>query len=355
MVNSADLIAGKPRMAYLDALRGFSMILVMFGHVIFHSFGLHGNASFMNMMISYFRMPVFFFISGFVAYKALDRWNLEFLKSITLRKFQAQIVGTLFFAGLLYLVIPHSHAIKAWEFNVGAYWFTTTLFRIFFIYVILTLLLRRLGEIAIICLMVAISVGGTYLYIEQPWKGLWIDILNYRTLYYFQFFTLGVIIRKYGVECVSKFLTGNWFGFWLLLFCGLSLVIYRWLPQINNFSKEAGFWLVNEIVRYAGLFMAFGFFYMLREKFEGTGKLMKGMKYIGRRTLDLYFLHYFFLPDLTKWGGWMKTGNEVVPQLLIGGMVTAGVLACCLGCSWVLRKSSFLRQWLFGVKSITHN
>ncbi len=348
---SADLIAGKPRMEYLDALRGFSMILVVFGHVIFHSFGLHGNESFLNMMISYFRMPAFFFISGFVAYRSLERWNPAFLKSIVLRKFQAQIVGTLFFAGILYLIIPHSHAIKAWEFNIGAYWFTTTLFRIFFIYVGLTLLFRKLGELWIICVMVGISVVGTYLYIEQPFKGWWIELVNYRTLYYMQFFTLGVIIRKYGVEAVSRFFTGNGFIFWLFLFGIFSLVIYRWLEPINKFSKIGGFLLLNEGVRYAGLIMIFSLFYIHRVNFEKGGRIVKGMKYIGRRTLDIYFLHYFFLPDLHKWMGWMKGGNEVVMQLLVGGIVTAVILLLCLGVSALLRLSPLLRQWLFGVKN----
>lgn len=350
-MQSADLIANKPRMAYLDALRGLSMILVVFGHVIYHSFGLHGNASFLNMMISYFRMPIFFFISGFVAYKALDRWNASFVKSITLRKFQAQIVGTLFFATFLYLINPRSHALVPIEFNVGAYWFTTTLFRIFFIYVIFTLLLRKLGEIVIISVMIIIMAYGAYLYIFQEYKGIWIEIINYRTLYYLQFFTLGIIIRKYGVESLKCLFTGTAFVLWFILFMILSLVIYRFGVDIKKFSNVAYFLLESEAIRYVGLMMIFGLFYILRNNFEGKGKISGGMKYIGRRTLDIYFLHYFFLPKLTWIGTWLKNGNEIVPQLLIGGIITAVILALCLGVSYLLRLSPFFRQWLFGLKS----
>lgn len=54
----------KLRINYIDALRGFTMILVVVGHVIGRSLGLGGYDSVISSIILTFRMPMFFFISG---------------------------------------------------------------------------------------------------------------------------------------------------------------------------------------------------------------------------------------------------------------------------------------------------
>ena len=72
------------RLEYIDALRGFTMILVVFAHII--NYGYHITDAkaetmdtFNNLFIR-FRMPLFFFISGFVLY----------LKSATTRLYDTE-------------------------------------------------------------------------------------------------------------------------------------------------------------------------------------------------------------------------------------------------------------------------
>ena len=61
------------RFAYIDALRGFCMLAVVYHHVIM--MGLHGEEngvyyiSPVNNVIMTFQLPLFFFISGYVAQK----------------------------------------------------------------------------------------------------------------------------------------------------------------------------------------------------------------------------------------------------------------------------------------------
>ena len=58
------------RIEYIDALRGFTMLLVVYGHILVHCFDFDFTTepSF-NSIISLIRMPIFFFISGFIMYK----------------------------------------------------------------------------------------------------------------------------------------------------------------------------------------------------------------------------------------------------------------------------------------------
>jgi fucose 4-O-acetylase-like acetyltransferase len=56
----------KERIQYIDALRGFTMLLVVFAHVETFSFQYMENATFLGEFFKLFRMPLFFFISGFI-------------------------------------------------------------------------------------------------------------------------------------------------------------------------------------------------------------------------------------------------------------------------------------------------
>ena len=67
----------KPRMEWLDALRGFTMIMVVANHVAQIGFEEQWKHSSSLQFLLLFRMPLFFFISGFLAYKASQVWDLR--------------------------------------------------------------------------------------------------------------------------------------------------------------------------------------------------------------------------------------------------------------------------------------
>lgn len=56
------------RLTYIDCLRGFGMILVVYQHILVIGLPEIGS-SWLNDIIITFRMPLFFFISGYVSYK----------------------------------------------------------------------------------------------------------------------------------------------------------------------------------------------------------------------------------------------------------------------------------------------
>ena len=54
----------KPRLEWLDALRGFTMILVVANHVLGLGLGMSPKVSSSMQFLVMFRMPLFFFVSG---------------------------------------------------------------------------------------------------------------------------------------------------------------------------------------------------------------------------------------------------------------------------------------------------
>lgn len=103
-------------------------------------------------------------------------------------------------------------------------------------------------------------------------------------------------------------------------------------------------------MRYAGLMVVVSFFFYKKEFFNENNMTSRLLKYIGQRTLDIYMLHYFLLPDLEFLKPYLITGNTVVVQTFFGIAISMAIISLCLLISNVLRSSNFLASWLFGVK-----
>lgn len=124
----------KKRIEYLDALRGFTMLLVVYHHVELFGFHLSPEYS-INSVFIQFRMPLFFFVSGFLAYSAGKVWTGKVWISATQKKILIQVIPTLVF-GLLYTYLVKQQNIQtflAHSYKLG-YWFTISLLEMFIIY-----------------------------------------------------------------------------------------------------------------------------------------------------------------------------------------------------------------------------
>lgn len=327
------------------------MFLVVFGHVLFQSIGLNEGESYLNMVLASFRMPMFFFVSGIVAYKPIEKWTKQYTLNILKRKFQAQIIGTIFFYTMLLLAIHADDPFRAFRLHVGGYWFTLTLFRIFFIYTILNIVFKHISEHLVFIFILVLSIFGAYIFKDKIDDNFWFSIVGNNTLYFLQFFLCGLCLRKYGLAILDKVTKGNYLSFIFIIFCALSILSISYEKETTGMNSWFYYILSSELIRYVGLIFVFGLFYQKRTYFEKKNILNNSFRLIGRRTLDIYFLHYFFLPDMQWIKGYITFGsNEIVPQLTIGFILASVIIAICLGISTILRISPFLSQWLFGVK-----
>lgn len=64
MCNNIKKVNGD-RIEYIDAMRGFTMLLVVCSHV--ETFMVGSPLKSINALLGEFQMPLFFFVSGFVA------------------------------------------------------------------------------------------------------------------------------------------------------------------------------------------------------------------------------------------------------------------------------------------------
>ena len=138
MENIENKIAKKPRLEWLDALRGFTMILVVAYHVAEMGFGESWRHSSSMPFLVLFRMPLFFFVSGFLAYKASQVWNMRNFGSLIWKKLKVQTIPTIVFFCLA-MAILNKHVLPAMETSFhspykGGYWFTIVLLYMFIVY-----------------------------------------------------------------------------------------------------------------------------------------------------------------------------------------------------------------------------
>ena len=113
----------KQRIAYIDAMRGFTMILVVYSHVCNYCLGDKWMG--WNDVFFLFRLPCFFFISGWLFEQVGRQWDRVSIMSTIQHKFMVQIVPTVIF---LLLLAPPPLFISKLGATKGGYWFTFALF-----------------------------------------------------------------------------------------------------------------------------------------------------------------------------------------------------------------------------------
>ena len=103
-------------------MRGFTMFLVVYGHVGLLCFTT--DDPIFNDFFMLWRMPLFFFISGFVFYKKELASTFQNVKSIIGKKFRIQVIPT-----LVFIIIAYKMALI--DIHYEYYWFTIVLFYFF--------------------------------------------------------------------------------------------------------------------------------------------------------------------------------------------------------------------------------
>jgi surface polysaccharide O-acyltransferase-like enzyme len=100
----------------------------------------------------------------------------------------------------------------------------------------------------------------------------------------------------------------------------------------------------------SGTIICFTFFRIHAQHFSQETWYGRGLQLIGRRTLDIYLIHYFVLPyDLVRPEVWIQYHNNTlfVPMALI---LAIWVVISSLVISSIIRVSPFLAKYLFGAK-----
>lgn len=337
----------KKRIEYIDSLRGLSMILVVLAHFYLCMNPRHWDGSPLASMLMSFRMPLFFFVSGFFAFRPFEKWTRKLTQSILARKARAQILCAVVFF-MLYQYVWHAPLFYFVENGFGYFWFTISLFQMFFVYTILSVVSKLIGkDIAtwgVILLMFASLIFGFGDYN----KGIAVTLSWKNTIYYFQFFAIGILSRRFE-SGFNRFIDHNIVRAVIIsvFFLGCFYYYGYWYSAPRDFLTYLG---QNIFHRFTGLFTVLIFFRSRASYFDGNAIPARFLRFTGKRTLDVYMMHMFFMPHVPQWSAVLNAPTMAVPKLMVGLVVSVAIVGLCLLISSVLRSSHFLAVWLFGVK-----
>lgn len=329
----------KQRIEYIDAMRGFTMILVVYSHVC--HFCLGDSLLGFNAVFILFRLPCFFFISGWlfetIAYQPF--WK------VARRKMMVQLIPTFVFLFLLAPPPEFFHQLGAFK---GGYWFTFVLFEFFVFYMLLVQLCRKWGlGMALLITLGSYCYARYYSAIQTTavgWQIFAVNVLGGLSVVlwrYFLFFNIGAWVRRhFGVFI-------RWTDKPVVL-----LVITAVFACVASTPHKDH--LLYEMIRFylggiSGMIMVFSLFRLSASWLQRV-RLSKPLQYIGTRTLDVYLLHYFFLPRfLLSYADQLQALDCNVVEFFVILGITLLVLVVTLLVSYLIRLNHFLGHYLFGV------
>ena len=330
----------KQRIDYIDAMRGFTMILVVYSHVC--SLCLGDKWIGWNDVFFLFRLPCFFFISGWLFENTNRQWNVVSIKTTIRHKFMVQIVPTFIF---LILLAPPPEFFSRLGATKGGYWFTFALF-IFFLLTIFSerYLKKWSGTFAFTISALAFFYD---IYYNRFFKDLGmltyvLGFMSFMTWRYFIFFYIGTWVKRNFDSFVY-----NTSKLWVIIMIVLGFIITTLLPHTDHAISEYFIFAVGGIL---GLTLIFTFFRTFSKIFSKDRWLGYSLQYIGTRTLDIYLLHYFLLPKfLILYSSQLQTYDSRAIEFLVAMSLAFIVIGLCLLISFLIRLSPFLGHCLFGV------
>lgn len=343
-----------PRMQWIDAMRGFTMLMVVAYHVSLISFGETPKTSAAMSLLVLFRMPLFFFVSGFVAYKATFSWSISDTAHLLWKKIQIQIVPTAVFL-CAYLVIRRSdftssltEAIQS-PYKFG-YWFTLTLLYMFVCYYAISMLIRKMPHQNLIWTAIWVASIGLYAtaymprYFTYPQATFMKTTSLIQLIIYFHFFLAGNLAHRYWRRLQQLF-DSKWF------FPLLCLIAFASCADILRWHTMRMMWtnLPRTLAMYTTMTIVLMFFRHYEQSFTKQTHLGRTLQYIGTRTLDVYLLHYIFLPVMPFMGEWFNHNRpNFVLSIVSSVSIAAAVIFFCLVTSNLLRISPLYSEHLFG-------
>lgn len=339
------------RLNWIDAMRALTMVSVVLVHVLVGGFGINSERSALCILRTTFTLPLFFFVSGFFLFRPLDDWTrIRVTKAVRVRT-TALVAGTIVFSSAYFLISSTQKNfswIHAGDFR--QYWYTFSLFQMFVYYLILIGIAKLLHSQKVFWILLSAAVIASWIgtYYDYHYWCSW--VLNQKTVLYFQFFALGMAVRRFQEPFLAMIEKPA--ALTVILICYIASLYAGF--GISGYGDTYPMHILQLAVRniscsFFGIMLLINIFYNAREFFDRDTRIVRGWRFIGQRTLDIYFLHYFLIPRMRYMAPYMSKGNTLLTELTAGLLITALIIAIVMALSHLLRRAPLIRN-LLGAK-----
>lgn len=326
----------KERIAYLDALKCLAILLMIDIHVR-SSNGFSAYESLSAQLIYAPTLPIFFFVSGFLAYK--QSMDIKSFFDNIRKKFIFLVIPAVVFC-LGKDLMNHKFPLRFVTEGFHGYWFTIVLFECFLVYYLLTLAIKN--EKWRIGILLLLSVAGVGMLAANKDFGPAIFDLR-RLTKFFQFFVLGTLAMKYRPR-YETLMNNEVFKatFILASFIVLFLLTYDMPTALHHFLRDVA-------LRYFTTFAIVSFFFCHESCFLRKSRVNSLVSNIGQNSLAIYLIHYFFLPKFRPVPEWFE-GLDMVTVHLVSILYVVAITGLCLVFIKFLSHSKYIRKYVLGKK-----
>lgn len=339
------------RIEYLDAIKGFAIILVVFGHVlawnftdlntIMHPvvfedirFGLVWN------LIYSFHMALFFMVSGYLT-NLDNKSKFQFIKKKTHRLLVPYIT-----TGFLILIVRGHYG----------YWFFLSLFELFLMVAFVEAIYKLLKwkRNAIIDVTIAF-VLWMLLYILHKTASLDTIVGDFgKFISYYPPFMLGYFMRKYP-NIFGKLVLRRNYSFYLIVFIVMFAFHYSYLVPLPIIMGKILITISGIMIQIVGsllVFSIFNRFSITTNVHEFYGLIHNRLSMIGQYSMDIYILHILFVMTIPQIEKFMRNSLDFMSticfQIIYSSFFAAFAILMSIIIAKIIRNSNCLNRLILG-------
>lgn len=334
----------KKRIEYLDQLKAIAIIFVVIGHSIENN-TLESSQSPLFSWIYSFHMPLFMFISGYVAFKTM-RINTftEFFPYIKGRALTllvpyfmwSVVIKNFFFVSKMNTNILKEIVLAATTWNV--YWFLFVLFVLTIIYTIFFIISKKINTNNNIIIELLIFIVTTLLLVVIKMLHIFTPVVDINTylLYFFYFFTGHFVAKFYILSNI--FLEKRMFAIFALAF-----ILFSGRYNFHDLGVP------NKIIKTIVSISAIASLYYIVNKANWSPIVAKYLKIIGQNTLAIYTTHFalnYLVKDRPPLLSHLSNFSLITFTLIFSMCVIAG----CIIIKRIVEISPYFNFCLYGQK-----
>ncbi len=304
----------------LDLAKGFAIVLVVLGHAIQYNIPHVFDSNIIFKAIYAFHMPLFMFISGYVAFgtfrgeveKFIKRmktllipffsWFLLTFLVLTVIAIFSDANTPSFFNALKTLITFPDHGL----------WFLWVLFLNYFLLFIALKITQRHEELILVLFVILLNVELEYFNFHKYGIRL--------TSWHLCFFTCGYIFSKYTVFMSKLTQYLGWacvllFPFLLTYWSRTSAPAFVFNLQVRHGIQSLITYLFNAIIGMTGILAIFS---VLKSYLNSSLKFTSQMILLGTLTLEIYTTHMILIPYLVLFTPYFAVNVLITFTLAIG-------------------------------------
>ena len=331
---------------YIDAMRGLAMVMVIVYHVTEDYF--HSDNLIVRLVNIQLQLPLFFFISGFFAGKMT---RTGFLHG-WMDKVKRLLIPSLLMLALYCWVKDLSLVDSLNARMKSGYWFTLVLFAFVTIFLVTDKVSGLLRVPARFKPLVHLLVGCAWVYLasfSEKFNATYpiINTFSIGEYNHYVFYVLGYLFFLY-MDRVESFVDRHKWTMAAVIIAYFVLDVCRYKYGFESLRLLA--MMTVTLLIALGLLIIWKLFKAHEDLFTGTtwgGRLCL----VGRRSIDIYFIHYLLLPRQTPFiNEFVISLNSPFLEYCLAVVLALLLVVASLLMGQILRLSPFVARWFLGGK-----